>query len=567
MAGRAFSTLGADAPADTILKALNDELARSMTLRLEGLDTPYFIQYAVADSTSYHISAAYGALVRSDQNRSRALVGQLRVGSDALDNSNFADGGRFGGGRSGLSASTALPTDDNYAALRHAIWQATDSQFKEALQTLTRKRAFLKERNLEDRPADFSKTAPTVAVKDPAKLPFDRNAWEEYVRRISSRCRDFKSLENADVDLMAGMENRYLVNSDGSRVRDGETETLLRITLEGQSEDGQWLSDHLSYFAPTPQELPDLTKVLSEVNELADRLTRALRAPTLDEYSGPVLFDGLAATQLFRQVLGSGLTGLPDPIGSPRRPAQSGDDLDNRLGKRILPQTFQVYDDPRDVKYEKTFLAGHYLIDDEGVPAQRVSLIVDGKLEGMTMSRTPTKHFTESNGHGRRGGSETARAALGCVFVEANKGLSPEELKKELLTAADHEGLKFGLRVAGLQSRAGAGGPRGGPGRFRRGGGAARTLGDPIYVYKVYVSDGHEEAVRGCEFTSFDLQSLKRILAAGRDRTVQNNVIGATPSSSIIAPAVLIGEVELTQIKPEGERKPLLEAPLVRKDK
>src|SRR5579862_5198306 len=148
----AWLILAADAPEDPVLKALNDELARSMTLHLEGLDAPYFIQYDVADSTSYHLSAAYGALVRSDQSHSRILVSQLRVGSDALDNSNFAEGGRFGGGRSGLSAGTALPTDNDYLAIRHAIWQATDSQFTEALQTLTRKRAYLKERNLEDRP-------------------------------------------------------------------------------------------------------------------------------------------------------------------------------------------------------------------------------------------------------------------------------------------------------------------------------------------------------------------------------------------------------------------------------
>ena len=32
---------------DTLFKALNDELQRSMTLRLEDLDSPYFIQYSV----------------------------------------------------------------------------------------------------------------------------------------------------------------------------------------------------------------------------------------------------------------------------------------------------------------------------------------------------------------------------------------------------------------------------------------------------------------------------------------------------------------------------------------
>ena len=79
-------------------------------------------------------------------------------------------------------------------------------------------------------------------------------------------------------------------------------------------------------------------------------------------------------------------------------------------------------------------------------------------------------------------------------------------------------------------------------------------MGDPIYAYKVFVADGHEEPVRGCEFASFDIQSLRKILAAGTARSVQNLVLGSTPSSSIIAPAVLIGELELSRIKSDGRR-------------
>ena len=76
-----------------------------------------------------------------------------------------------------------------------------------------------------------------------------------------------------------------------------------------------------------------------------------------------------------------------------------------------------------------------------------------------------------------------------------------------------------------------------------------------------FVADGHEEMVRSCEFTSVDVQSLRKILAASDVRTVQNSVIGSTPSSSIIAPAVLIGEMELSKIKAETEKNPILQPP------
>ena len=57
-------------------------------------------------------------------------------------------------------------------------------------------------------------------------------------------------------------------------------------------------------------------------------------------------------------------------------------------------------------------LAGHFTHDDEGVAAQRVDLVVNGKLKGMLTSRVPTKAFAGSNGHGRRSGrTGSAQAA------------------------------------------------------------------------------------------------------------------------------------------------------------
>jgi hypothetical protein len=180
------------------------------------------------------------------------------------------------------------------------------------------------------------------------------------------------------------------------------------------------------------------------------------------------------------------------------------------------------------------------------------------------MSRAPTKQFAASNGHGRRGGGDLPRSSIGCLYVESSKGMTPEALKQELLRATEAEGLKFGLRIEGIQSR--SSGPGGGPGSFGRGAvrGSPRLVGDPLYVSKVF-PDGHEELVRGCEFSALDVQSLRRIIAAGSARTVQNNVIGNTPSSSVIAPAILIAEVELARNKGEVEKRPLLAAPHARR--
>jgi TldD protein len=560
-----FACAAESAGEDVVFKALSDELKRSISLRLEDLDSPYFVQYAVDDAVTHRISASYGALVRSSRDRSRMLHSQVRVGSYELDNSNFA--GR-GGGRRGLAVSIELPTDDGYMALRQAIWRATDFQYKEAVETLTQKRAYMKDRNVGDRPKDFIKADAVSLVKERVNLSFDRATWEEYVKRISAQFREFPHLQNSDVGFATGGENRYMVNSEGSRVRHGSTEAMLRISAETQADDGERLSDQLAYHAATPEQLPSASEVIADVIKLAERLKLAMRAPILEDYTGPVLIDGIAAPQFFRQLLGRGVAGQIDPIGSPRRGGANTEDLENRLGKRILPPTFQIYDDPRQLKFQNIFLAGHYDWDDEGIAAQRVNIVVDGKLEGMLMSRTATKQFAQSNGHGRRASSESPHASLGCLYIEAAKGDSAEDLKKELLDAADSEGLKFGLRIVSLQNRTSGGAGFGGfGGRFGRGGGAGglgRTIGEPIAVYKVYVADGREELVRGCEFGTVDMRSLRRIIAAGNVPTVHNSM-GTGISSSVIAPAVLFEELELTRIKTEPEKKPIIAAPHARK--
>jgi hypothetical protein len=556
-----LSELGAASAAapdsDPIFKALSDELQRSMTLRLEDLDSPYFIQYAVDDTVIERVAASYGALVRTEPSRSRTLQTVVRVGSFELDNSNFT-GGRGGFGRRG---SDELPLDDDYLPLRQAVWKATDSHYKSAVETLTQKRAYLKDRTIEDRPADFTKAGSVTSVQERLSLSFDRAAWEDYARRVSARFAQHQHIQNAEVRLTAGVENRYLLNSEGARLRSGYSETQLRITAEAQATDGERLSDQLLYFVTTPAQLPSLDKVLADVQTLADRLASLLRAPVLKDYTGPLLIDGAASPQLFRQLLARGVAGQVEPVGSQRRNVPGTEDLEKRLGKRVLPTFFHVYDDPRSPTFQGIPLAGHYLFDDEGVPAQRVEIVTNGKLQGMVMSRTPTKRFSQSTGHGRRGSTELPRSMIGCLYIESGETKNANALKKALLKAADDEGLEYGLRISALRSRDPTDAATF---RFPRGGVPNRGVGDPVAVYKVYVADGREELVRGCEFRSLDERNLRRILAAGDVLFVDNNAMSTTPSSSVIAPAVLFEEMELTRIDRESEKKPILAAPHVR---
>jgi hypothetical protein len=93
----------------------------------------------------------------------------------------------------------------------------------------------------------------------------------------------------------------------------------------------------------------------------------------------------------------------------------------------------------------------------------------------------------------------------------------------------------------------------------------------PILVYKVY-PDGREELVRGMRFRGFGVRSLKDILAAGDDNAVfeyMDNTApfaliggaGFTAETSVVAPSILVDDLELHPAEEEQPKLPVVPPP------
>src|SRR5262249_17479125 len=146
------------APAtDPVMRAMNDELQRSMSqLQLNDLDKPYFIQYVVIDEDDYSATSTFGALTSSDRDQQRVVSAQVRVGDYNFDNSEFVTGNQ----QPSTGVLAASVVDDDYNALRHSLWLATDAAYKSSVEVLARKRAYVKNKVQEEQPPDFSKEGP-----------------------------------------------------------------------------------------------------------------------------------------------------------------------------------------------------------------------------------------------------------------------------------------------------------------------------------------------------------------------------------------------------------------------
>ncbi len=94
------------------------------------------------------------------------------------------------------------------------------------------------------------------------------------------------------------------------------------------------------------------------------------------------------------------------------------------------------------------------------------------------------------------------------------------------------------------------------------GGGDSGGVAAPMYVYKVY-ADGHEEMMCGVRLRNVDTRSLKDILSAGDDAARVDYIEGGTADVTVVAPSVLIDDLELEKVSDTLPKLPIAPSPLL----
>jgi hypothetical protein len=219
-------------------------------------------------------------------------------------------------------------------------------------------------------------------------------------------------------------------------------------------------------------------------------------------------------------------------------------------------------------------LFGYYTVDMEGLAPQRLVLVDKGILKGFLLSRQPVKGFEASNGHARLPGSFGAKTAgFGNLFVSASESLPAAELRKKLMAICQERGKPYGIVVRKMDfpSSASFGEVRRVLAGMAQSGGSARPVCLPVLVYRVY-ADGREELVRGLRFRGLTSRSLKDIVAASEEMQVfdfqENNApfavmdgSGYIAETSIVAPSILVDDLELEKAQEELPKPPIVPPP------
>lgn len=563
---------------DVLLKALKDELARSAEkLQLKNLEKPYYIEYTVKDTKTFEVKAIFGAVVKSDRRQSRFLKVEVRVGNYDLDNSEFV------GQRSIFSALRTRPRsivlEDDYMALRHDVWLATDAAYKQALEQLAEKQSFIKTKVQAEEIPDFSREEAITSIAPRKQLKYDKSQWEKVVRSLSEVFREFPAIYDSSVSLQGKVTNKYFINSEGTVIRQPLTLFSLYVRASTQAPDGMRLKHFIPFYGANLKDLPSEKEIEAAIRKMAEELTALTSAPVLENYLGPVLVTGEAASELFAQVLAPQLSGHRPPLMEQQQMAAMFPEskIAGRLNRRVLPSFLNVVDDPTKTNYGEHQLIGAYKIDDQGVPARPVTLIENGVLKTLLMSRRPRKEISQSNGHGRAMQLGSPSAQIGNLFVQTTEGKNLTELKQELIDLCKDQGLSYGLLIKKLDNPGITGRELSLSTFMMRGGPQKETVTAPLMMYKVSVEDGREELVRGVGVEEMSVRTLKDIVAVGSEYYVNNRLttggglmglafsfsvsLGGPAAvgipTTVIAPSVLFEEVELK--KPSGpQQKPAL---------
>ncbi|MFR6543362.1 MAG: TldD/PmbA family protein [Butyricimonas virosa] len=538
---------------DKLLGLLKEELAQQMK-ELKGEEfPPYHMNYRVIDVTSSVVSASFGALMNSQQYRSRMLVPQIRLGDEKLDNFRFNQMGAAMSRYQGPSvARLPLDEENNEDAVRQAIWDEVNNRYKFAVDMYQKTKA---ESSVnveeEDKAPYFSEAKVEKYYEAPLpaeKMTIDMDQWAARMKEISAVFKNQPGIMKGDAIMIYTVERRYFVNNEGTEVVQNLPYARIMVFGETKADDGMELPLNLSYFAYDPADLPANDKIIADAKEMVKTLEALRVAPVVDPYTGPALLSGPASGVFFHEIFGHRIE------GQRMKSENDGQTFKKMVGQLVLPADMHVYDDPTLRKYAGEDLNGFYKYDDQGVKAERVDVVVNGKLNDFLMTRTPIDGHPRTNGHARASDGFDPVSRQSNLVIETSNPKTPEELRQLLIEEVKKQGKEYGYFFKEVTS-----------GFTFTGKGATNSFNvTPLEVYKVFADGRPDQLVRGVDLIGTPLSMFSNIIYAGNDARVFTGMCGAESGSipvTAISPTILVNKVETQRKAKSQDILPILPAP------
>jgi predicted Zn-dependent protease len=530
---------------DGLLKALETEVKRALDCL--GKENPplYFLACGVTMQEGWDISASYGALTSNTHHRTSTLDIDARCGDYQRDNTHPLSGETWGGWGSHVS----MPLDGDVLASRMALWGAIEESYRKAAELYAQVKAQdVTKAAMRDKSDDFSKEKPETYQGDPETVTVDAEAWAARLKRVSAVFKEYPYVYRGSASFRAGAATRTFVSSEGAKLRFGRAGYYVMLSVTSRAEDGLDLPLYKSYFAWSPDQLPDEKTILEDARRIAETVQQLRAAPLVDPYAGPAILKGEAAAVFMHEVLGHRLE------GHRQKDEKESQTFRAMVGQKVMPEFLTITFDPAIKDYRGKPTAGCYPYDEQGVKGQKVVSIEKGILRQFLMGRMPIENFPNSNGHGRAQPGTLSVSRQSNMVVETSEATPVADLRGRLIEACKKRNKPYGLmfsEVAGGFTMTG----RWMPNAFNV---------TPLVVHRVYTDGRPDELVRGVDIIGTPLTALTRIIAAGDDLSIFNGFCGAESGAVPVgaaSPSLLFDEIEVQKKETSQARPPVLPPP------
>ncbi len=530
----------------TELRAQMDELKKQEF-------PPYYMNYRVVDEQFARVITSFGVLTAKESNRERTLVPQIRIGNPEFDNFKIKQMGspisRFHG-----PSYAVLPIDDTNGdnATRQAIWNEVNNRYKFAIDAYQTARAETTINVAEEDKAPCFSQAPAEKYYE-APLPANRtavdlDAWEKRLKEISAVFKKHPKILRGDASFRYTVKRIYVLDSEGTEVVQNLTYARIMVQGAAKADDGMELPLVLSYFAHSPESLPSNEQILKDANLMADKLIALRDAPIVDPYTGPAILSGSASGVFFHEIFGHRIE------GQRMKSDKDAQTFKKMIGEYVLPPHLQVFSDPTLKNYADQDMNGYYKYDDQGVKAERVDVVIDGKLNDFLMTRTPLDAHPRSNGHARADIGYDPVSRQSNLVVESSDPKTEEELRQLLIAEIKKQGKDRGYFFKSVT------------GGFtmtnRRGANAFNVT--PLEVYEVYADGRPDKLVRGVDLIGTPLSMFSNIIYAGKAPEIFTGTCGAESGGipvTATSPTILVQKVEMQRKAKASDLPPILEKP------
>ena len=560
-------------------KAMQEEIDRNLSeLKLDKLQSPYYISYSITDAALYSVSTQLGAVVQIVDRPYRNQQSTVLIGNNTRNNLNFVNENSLFGWYGG-SFYIPLPMDNDHKAIRRSLWVDTDNKYKAAAEVYEAKITAINQQNLPKEEVDLidlSNITPSTNLFPSQKTNLNKQQLESLTKELSAVFTVYPNIAKSGANIYVYNADALFLSSEKIQYKIPFSLVCLRVYAEAVAIDGEPLMDYIQLFVSTPEQLPNADVLKKQVQTMASLLDRLRTAPVIGEsFSGPVLFEGEAVGEIVAQCFIDNpnglLAGRKPIIGNPALARNYGrylpkeNNLEQLTGKKVISRDLSIVALDNQKQYNGIPLIGNYTIDAEGVtvPAKTI-LIEDGVLKTLLTDRIPTLQNAQSNGHKRlaiQDGGLVPVLGSGVIEISSGNAQSYEQLKAALIAAAKEEDYEYAYIVRKIANPM-ANVP--GLSAYTQTGDAAFAISRPVYIYRISVKDGKEELVRSAKISDLSLKAFKRIVGVSSEKQVYNTLLKGKggyysgrsgfdlvgiPASFIVPQAIVFQELEVEKDK------------------